>query len=83
MGGNVEWALAVAHKVKDLGKTTLIRSGRHCASACVYIFAAGRERIAYEDTWIGIHGARLGAGYLTNSRGSVSLIAEEGNEFES
>jgi len=82
LGGNVEWALAIAHKVKDLGKTTLIRSGSYCASACAYIFAAGRERIAYEDTWIGIHGARLGAGYLTNFQGLCFVEDGKGSEFE-
>jgi len=82
LGGNVEWALAIARKVKDLGKTTLIRSGSYCASACAYIFAAGRERIAYEDTWIGIHGARLGAGYLTNFQGLCFVDLEKGSEFE-
>ena len=82
LGGNVEWALAIAHKVKDLGKTTLIRSGSYCASACAYIFAAGRERIAYEDTWIGIHGARLGAGYLANFQGLCFVDRENGSDFE-
>ena len=82
LGGNVEWALAVAHKVKDLGKTTLLRSGHYCASACAYIFAAGRERVASEDTWIGIHGARLGAGYLTNFEGLCFVDWDDGSKFE-
>ena len=82
LGGNVEWALAIAHKVKDLGKTTIIRSGSYCASACAYIFAAGRERIAYDDTWIGIHGARLGAGYLTNFQGLCFVDRQQGSEFD-
>jgi hypothetical protein len=69
LGGNTEWALAIAHKIQALGKPTLVRSGHYCASACAYLFAAGRERMASEDTWIGIHGARLGAGYLTNFEG--------------
>ena len=69
LGGNVEWALAIARKVKELGKTTRLRSKHYCASACAYVFAAGRERIASEDAWIGIHGAHLGPGYLTNFEG--------------
>ncbi len=79
LGGDAEWALAIAHKVKDLGKTTLLRSGRYCASACAYIFAAGRERVASEDTWIGIHGARLGTGYLTSFQGLCFVDLENGS----
>ena len=69
LAANVEWALEIARRVKELGKTTLLRSQHYCASACATIFAAGRERIAAEDTWIGIHGARLGPGYTTNFEG--------------
>jgi hypothetical protein len=69
LGGNAEWALEIARKLKELGKTTLLRSQHYCASACAYIFAAGRERMAAEDAWIGIHGARLGPGYTTNFEG--------------
>lgn len=82
LGGNTEWALAIAHKVKDLGKTTLLQSGHYCASACAYIFAAGRERPASEDTWIGIHGVRLGAGYLTSFQGLCFVDLESGSAFE-
>lgn len=42
LGGNSDWALEIARKVKDLGKITLIASDHYCASACAYIFAAGR-----------------------------------------
>jgi hypothetical protein len=82
LGGNAEWALAIARKVKELGKTTMLRSGHYCASACATIFAAGRERIASEDTWIGIHGARLGPGYLTNFEGLCFADLEGGSTFE-
>jgi hypothetical protein len=82
LGGNVEWGLAIARKLRDLGKTTLLRSGNYCASACVAIFAAGRERLAAEDTWIGIHGARLGPGYLTTFQGLCFVDLEEGSAFE-
>jgi hypothetical protein len=82
LGGNAEWALAIAHKIKDLGKTTLLRSQHYCASACAYIFAAGRERMASEDTWIGIHGARLGPGYFTNFEGLCFDDLEGRSAFE-
>ena len=82
LGGNVEWALEIARRVKELGKTTLLRSQHHCASACAYIFAAGRERVAAEDTWIGIHGARLGPGYTTNFEGLCFEDLEGQSVFE-
>ena len=82
LGGNAEWALMIARKVKELGKTTELRSQHYCASACVAIFAAGRERMAAEDTWIGIHGARLGPGYTTNFEGFCFEDLEGGMAFE-
>jgi hypothetical protein len=82
LGGNAEWALMIARKVKQLGKTTLLRSQHYCASACATIFAAGRERMAAEDTWIGIHGARLGPGYTTNFEGLCFADAEGASAFE-
>lgn len=82
LGGNTEWALAIARKITELGKTTRVRSGHYCASACAYLFAAGRDRVAAEDSWIGIHGARLGAGYLTNFQGLCLVDMEDGSQFE-
>jgi hypothetical protein len=82
LGGNAEWALMIARKVKELGKITLLRSRHYCASACATIFAAGRERMAAEDTWIGIHGARLGPGYTTNFEGLCFEDLEGGAVFE-
>lgn len=81
-GGSNEWGLEIARKVKELGKTTLLRSGHYCASACAYIFASGRERVAAEDTWIGIHGARLGAGFLTTFEGLCFVDLDSGDAFE-
>jgi hypothetical protein len=82
LGGNVEWALEIARRVKELGKTTLLRSQHYCASACAFVFAAGRERVAAEDTWIGIHGARLGPGYTTNFQGLCFEDLEGASVFE-
>ncbi len=82
LGGNAEWALEIARRVRELGKTTLLRSQHVCASACATIFAAGRERMAAEDTWIGIHGARLGPGYTTNFEGLCFDDLEGGIAFE-
>ena len=81
-GGNNDWALEIARKIKALGKTTLLVSGHYCASACAYLFAAGRERVASQDAWIGVHGARLGAGYLTTFQGLCFVDRESGGAFE-
>jgi ATP-dependent protease ClpP protease subunit len=63
-GGDHNWALAIAEKLREFGVNTRLNSGNVCASACVYIFAAGQERIMESGTWLGIHGARMGAGYM-------------------
>jgi membrane-bound ClpP family serine protease len=82
LGGSNEWALEIARKIKELGKKTVLSSGHYCASACAYLFAAGRERVAAEDTWIGIHGARLGVGYLTSFQGLCFVDLDTGSAFE-
>jgi len=82
LGGSHEWALEIARKIKELGKTTVLPSGHFCASACAYLFAAGRQRVAAEDAWIGIHGARLGVGYLTSFEGLCFVDFDSGSVFE-
>lgn len=82
LGGNSSWALDVARKIQLLGKTTVLPQGNFCASACVYLFAAGKERIAGKEAWLGIHGARLGAGFVTTFQGVCFVDLEEGPAFE-
>lgn len=82
LGGNHTWALDVARKIQQLGKTTVLPKGNFCASACVYLFAAGRERIAHQEAWLGLHGARLGAGFSTAFQGACFVELEEGPAFE-
>lgn len=65
-GGSTQWGLLIAEKLKSLNVDTVIEEGSVCASACVYLFAAGQERIAHNETWIGVHGARLGNGFKTD-----------------
>lgn len=81
-GGSTDWGLEIARKIKTLGKTTRLRSGNYCASACVYLYAAGQVREAAEDTWLGIHGARFGAGYTTRFAGLCFVDLEDGSVFE-
>lgn len=82
LGGNNGWALDVAKKIQLLGKTTVLPAGNFCASACVYLFAAGRERLADKSAWLGIHGARLGAGFVTVFQGACFVDLESGPVFE-
>jgi len=63
-GGNLDWSLAIAQKVRAYGWDTIIEEGQVCASACVFIFAAGKERKIHPSTWFGIHGARGSAGFM-------------------
>ncbi len=63
-GGNHYWGLAIAKKIQQKGWNTELQEGDVCASACVYLFGVGVERRAHPSAWFGIHGARLGAGYL-------------------
>ncbi len=80
-GGNAEWALQIAQKLKDLKFKTRLSSGNVCASACVLLFAAGKDREADDDTWIGIHGARFGAGYTTTFQGLCFVDMQNGPQF--
>ncbi len=63
-GGNHSWGMAIAEKIQERGWNTRLDQDDICASACVYIFGAGHQRIAHSTSWFGIHGARLGAGYM-------------------
>ena len=78
-GGNAEWALAVAEKLSNLKITTRLSSGHVCASACVWIFAAGKRREIADDAWLGIHGVRLGASYTTSFAGYCFTDLDDGS----
>lgn len=82
VGGNMHWALELARKIQPLGKTTLVPAGNFCASACVYLFSAGKERLAAKGTWLGVHGARLGAIYATQFKEQCFVELETGYSFE-
>ncbi len=54
-GGSVTDALAIGKRLRAKDTTTEVTGGRVCLSACPYIFAAGTERRAHEDAYIGVH----------------------------
>lgn len=84
-GGNHNWALEIGRKIQELGVITVIEKKAFCASACVYLFGSGTQRIISDDAWIGIHGARLHGGYVVEfSNNCVDFIsASEGVYNES
>lgn len=78
LGGNHEWTLEVAKKIKELHLTTLLKSDHLCASACIYLFAAGQHRVMDSDTWLGFHGVRLSGSYSSTFRGLCFIELESG-----
>lgn len=73
-GGSFDWALLIAERLRAMDVNTSLRSGKVCASACVMLFAAGRERVADADTWIGIHDTRLNAAQRVHLANACSDI---------
>lgn len=49
LGGNHNWALEIGRRIQELGLKTVINKGAFCASACVYLFGSGQERIAHRS----------------------------------
>lgn len=80
-GGNHNWALDVAAKLQSLNKITIVKKGNVCASACVYLFASGKERIMEKTTWLGVHGARLTGSYASSFAGFCFVELEDSFEF--
>lgn len=62
-GGNPKWALEIAAKLQSLNITTIVKTGNVCESACVFLFAMGKDRIMEKDTQLSIQGARLSGSY--------------------
>src|SRR5580700_8203521 len=51
-GGSVEAAMAIGRLLRKTGKAVAVEAGDRCASACVFILAAGVERIVEGDVVI-------------------------------
>ncbi|MEO8759167.1 MAG: hypothetical protein ABI398_15605 [Devosia sp.] len=54
-GGAVTEALTIGRLIRDKGFTTSVATGALCASSCPLVFAGGRERLATEQSAIGVH----------------------------
>ena len=77
-GGSAGYGMEIGQKILELEKKTIIKKGHVCASACTYIFASGVERIMEEDTWLGLHGARLGESQITSFRIACFIPQDDG-----
>lgn len=81
LGGSAEYALEIAQKIAGYKKKTKISSGSYCASACVVLFSAGITKEMADDTWLGVHSARLGAGFLTKYWGLCFIEMDDGDQY--
>jgi len=54
-GGSVQDALAIGKRLREGEANTTVTAGKVCLSACPYIFAAGTDRHAHKDAYIGVH----------------------------
>ncbi|MEO1200923.1 MAG: hypothetical protein AAFX39_17155, partial [Pseudomonadota bacterium] len=58
-GGLVDEAIALAVRIRAEELDTHVVEQGYCASSCPLVFAAGKDRIAHADAWIGVHQAFL------------------------
>ena len=54
-GGSVADALEIGALIRGKGYTTSVSAGSFCASSCPLIFMGGKERLATEQSAIGVH----------------------------
>lgn len=80
-GGSAEWGIEVGRRIQELGKSTKLEKGNVCASACTYIFGSGKERIMSKETWLGVHGARLGGSYVSSFQGFCFVDMADGSSI--
>lgn len=59
-GGDVSGAAALAYYIRTQGWSTTVPAGGVCASACVMLWASGRDKHYADPSWIGVHQARNG-----------------------
>jgi len=79
-GGYVDDALVVAHKVRDLGMSTLVAKGMGCYSACSYIFFAGDNREVEGE--LGVHQISAEVADLVLAQTTLADVLSALNEFE-
>lgn len=73
-GGSVGDALRLGRHIRDLGLNTAMLSSDICLSACPYLLAAGRERLAEPGARIGVHQHYFGENILLPAFTAVSDV---------
>lgn len=71
-GGSLYEAYLMLQSVLDYKVSTIVMPGNHCISACVSIFASGKERFADPQSTIGVHRANID-GVDSNLARSISI----------
>lgn len=78
-GGNFGGAHRLAGLVAQAGVDTVVGPTHTCASACVIVLAAGRKRVAFSTSRVGVHSAaergRNAAGQEVNVETDAALAA--------
>jgi hypothetical protein len=73
-GGSVEDAIAMSRLVRERGLDTRVPADGYCASACPLLFSGGRQRLAGEGAWIGVHQV-----YAVDMPGAAPAIDRDGS----
>lgn len=73
-GGQLRAGLALAVTVGELNVDTVVGAGATCASACVLAFAAGKKKVAFATSMIGVHAA---TSVETNSLGEEMFADDD------
>jgi hypothetical protein len=77
LGGNVYASEAMAITIAKQGYSVIVAGGEYCASSCVLMFAAGKEKIAMADAHVGVHGASMnGKEDATAAKVTLLMIAD-------
>ena len=60
-GGYVHEAVSLGRYLRERELITVVPSEGFCFSACPLVLAAGKERLVWPDSWVGLHQAYLAA----------------------
>ena len=81
-GGNYVEGVNLATTVKNTGIKTAVAPNGLCASACFLMFAAGTDKIVFENARVGVHSASNASGLeSTTSQAVTTLMARKAAEL--
>lgn len=73
-GGNLQAGLKIGQYVRDHGFITEVPKFQSCASACSFIWLAGKERIVSDGARVGFHAVYFNDGVKTISSSGNALV---------